>query len=306
MATFSDYLKNIFFIILLLQFAPPLLKNIKNQYANLLEPQTKVGVLTIKGAILDSNYYTKYLRKYFHDCDIKAILLKIESPGGAAGSSEAISHEIELLKKECPKPIISLVENICASGGYYIAASTDYIIAPPSALIGSIGTYIPFQFKLKDFIEHYKITYNVIKAGDYKIATDPFVNPTPELNSMLQSVADDSYKNFTHYVAKHRTKLSLDNVKEWANGKIFTGSQAQKLGIIDELGSYSDAIKIIKDKAIIEGKIEWVQPQRQGGLLGMLSGNQDTADNDDSIISNAVNNICLTLEERYGNKTTIQ
>lgn len=299
MAKAADYFKNIFFILLLLQFAPPLLKNITKQYGYYFEPHTKVGYLSIKGLIMNSSYSIHYLKKFFEDKEIKAILLFIESPGGAAGSAEAIAHEIELLKKEYPKPIITLSENVVASGGYYIAASTDQIITSPSTLVGSIGTTIPGQFKLNDFIEEHKIHYNVIKAGEYKVITDPFVNLTPEQNALLQDVADSSYANFITHVSKQRPKLSLDTAPTWANGKIFTGTQALKLNLIDQVGSKSDAIKKIKEMAIIEGKITWVKPEKAPNFWSFF-GSSDYADSNDSFMTRMINNICLVLEERYG------
>lgn len=285
MAKLSDYLKNIFFIILILQFAPFLFKSIKKQYTDILEPKTQIAQLTIKGMILDSTYYTKYLKKFFKNQNIKAILLRIDSPGGAAGSSEAIAHEIELLKKEFSKPIISLCENVCTSGSYYIAASTDYIIAPPSALIGSIGTQIPYQFKLKSFIEQFKIYYNVIKAGDYKTATDPFTEVTPEQNANLQALANSSYQNFIQHVAKNRHRIALKDASQWANGKLFTALDAVQQGLIDEIGSITNAITKIKKLAIIEGELEWVRPPTSSGLMSFFS--QEAPDNSEELHSSA-------------------
>lgn len=302
MAKFSDYLKNIFLLILILQFAPLLIEGIKKQYGKILEPHTKVGYLNVKGIILSSSYYNHYLKKFFEDKDIKAILLFVESPGGAAGSAEAIAHEIELLKKEHPKPIITLTENILASGGYYIASSSDYIITPPSALIGSIGTSIPGQFKLKDFIEQYKIYYNAITAGEYKAIADPFVNPTPEQNALLQGVADSSYNNFIKHVSRHRSKLAISTHEAWANGKIFTGTQALEAGLIDFIGSKSDAIKKIKELAIIEGKIEWVKPVKQSNFWSLFSPS-DYDDDNGTFMTKMINSMCIVLEERYGIKT---
>ncbi len=196
MAKLTDYLKNIFFILILLQIAPPLLHSLKKRYLGVFEPKTQVGYLGIKGVLSDSYYYTKQLKKMFKNSDIKAILLKIESPGAAAGTAEAIANEIDYLKKEYPKPIITLSENIDTSGAYYISVATDYIIAPPSALIGSIGTVIPNQFKVKDFLDQYKIQYTTIKTGEYKDSTNPFTNPTPEQIAHLEGIPNYSYQNF--------------------------------------------------------------------------------------------------------------
>ncbi len=299
MATFSDYLRNTFFILLLLQFAPPLLKGIKKQYSNYLEPKTKVGCLTIKGAITDSSYYAHVLKKYFEDSTIKAILLTIDSPGGSAGSSETIAHEIELLKIEYPKPIITRTSDICASGAYYIAATT-FIFAAPSTIIGGIGCYLANQFKLRDFIEHHNIHYNMIKAGDYKVVTDPFINTTPEQNAYLQNVVDDSYQNFIEHVAKHRPALSLKNEKKWANGKIHPGRQALYLGLIDRIGSQTDVVNKIKEMAMIEGDIEWVQPERQKGIWGLFNPPDYMSDlGEASWLDVLMNKIFTVIETRY-------
>lgn len=299
MATFSDYLRNIFFVLLLLQFAPLLLKNIKKQYGNYLEPKTKVGCLTIKGEIKDASYYSHVLKKYFEDSAIKAILLTIDSPGGSAGSSETIAHEIELLKIEYPKPIVTRTSDICASGAYYIAATT-FIFAAPSTIIGGIGCYLPYQFKLNDFIEQHNIHYKPAVAGDYKLVTDPFTNITPEQQTYLQNVVEDSYQNFIEHVAKHKPMLTIGNAKKWANGKIHTGRQALTLGLIDRIGSQTDVINKIKELAMIEGDIEWVQPEPQKGFWGLFNRPDYMADvNECSWLDSIMQHFFITLEARY-------
>ncbi len=300
MAKTADFFKNIFILLLVLQFAPMLFESIKKQYSRYFEPHTKVGYLAIKGILLNSSYYVHHLKKLFEDKEVKAILVYIESPGGAAGTAEAIAHEIEQLKKEHPKPIITIAENIVASGGYYIAAATDYIIASPSTLVGSIGVSIPGQFKLHDFIEQYKIHYNVIKAGEYKAVTDPFAEVTPGQNALLTNVAESSYENFLEHVSSHRPKLELEHAASWADGKIFTGKQALSLGLIDLIGSQSNALQKIKEMTIIEGTIEWIKPEKVSNFWTLLFGSPDYTDGSDSFMTRMVNSLCLTLEERYG------
>lgn len=278
MSRFTRYLLNTFLVILFVQFVPPLLKNIKKQYQDLIKPKTKVALLPITGILYNSTDYVTFLRKSFKNNEIKALLLSVDSPGGAAGTAEAIANEIDILKKIYPKPIVTLCENICTSGAYYIAASTDYIIAPPSAFVGSIGTQIPYQFKLNEFIEQYKIQYNVIKAGDFKAATDPFVATTPEQKKYLETLAQDSYQNFIEHVAKHRTRILIDQSNQWANGKLFTGRQAHKIGLIDEIGSFSNAINKIKELGIVEEKIEFIKPQFSTSLLHSIFGKNELND----------------------------
>lgn len=302
--TFFDILKNIFLVLILLHFAPTLFTGIKKQYFEYLEPQTQVAVIHIKGVLYNSAPYTKSLQKYFKDCSIKAILIKMECPGSATGTGQSIYNEIVQLKKQYPKPIIVLVENTCASGGYLIACACDYIIAPSMSVVGSVGTSLSYLFKVKDFLEEHKIHCVPLFAGKYKGSTDPFAELTPEQKSQLQSVADDSYNEFVNIVMNAR-QLATTHVDEWADGKIFTGNQALKLGLIDEVGSLSNAINIIKDKIIVDGEIEWVHEEMPGGIRSLFWGNESEED-DNSLLGNMVNQTCDMLESRYGGNTRLQ
>jgi protease-4 len=272
---FYDYVRNIFLIFVLVQIAPIFIENIRKQYRKYVEQVTHVGVVPIKGVIYQSDPYNKILRSYFKDKSIKAILIKMDCPGGAAGSSQAIFNEIEYLKKEYPKPIITLVENMCTSGGYYIAAATDHIVAPGSAIVGSIGTSIPYLFKIKGFFELLKIRNESIKAGHYKDMTNPFVDMSAEDRVLLQSLLDDSYQQFVRDVATKRNLLPT-TATAWADGKIFTAEQGKLLGLIDTIGSAHNAVAIIKEKALIEGEIEWVSKKEPSVLARFFGSDDDT------------------------------
>lgn len=265
----SEYLKTAMLLLVILQFTPLLVKNFKLYYEAVVEPKTKVGLVKINQPLSKASTYTKYLRKYFKNNDIKAILLKMECPGGASGTSQAIFQEINALKKEYPKPVIAYVENICASGGYYIAASADYIVAEPSAIVGSIGAYISAP-QLKNLLNKLDIKYEIIKSGDIKGVGDPLLELSPEQRTNLQELSDDTYRQFSQDIAQRRTKLSLKNVNEWANGKVFTAYQALPLGLVDELGPELVAIEQLKEKAGIETEIEWVKPPKISNLQKML------------------------------------
>ncbi len=279
MAKLSEYLKNIFLLLLVLQFVPIVVRTLKNYYVTALDLKTKVGYLVIKDTITTAAPYIKELKKLFENKDIKAILLKIDSGGGAAGSSQAIFHEINFYKKEHPKTVVVVVENICASGAYYIACAADYIVASPSAFIGSIGAYIP-RPQLNEFLNQFKIKYEVVKAGEFKMAGDPLVAPTPEQIAMLQQLTEDTYRQFTHDVAQKRPKLSLKQTDTWANGKVFTGYQALQLGLIDELGAQSTAVQKIKEKESIEGDIEWVTAEKVSTFAKFLGTEDQEIDSD--------------------------
>jgi protease-4 len=294
----SALLKNILYIILIFSFAQPLIKSIKSMYYKSLEPHTKVGYLEINGILVDSQHHLKHLKRFFKDHDIKAILLKIESMGGIAGTSQVLFHELSELKKEFPKQVIVVTENACLSGAYWLACAADYIVASPVAWVGSIGTSIPFRFKLKDFINEHKIRYESTQAGMYKAATDPFLDTTPEQEAMFQELCNQTYEEFTQSIMSRRSKLSLTTVENWANGKVFTGRQAAKLGLIDKIGSMIDAVAWIKEKALIEGTIEWVKPPKSSIVESLFVRNEHDEE-PSSVMNRLANALCTCVEQHY-------
>lgn len=301
MAKWFGSLSNIFFFLLFLQIAPSLFKDLHKKYAGLLKPKTKVGLIHIKDNLTNSGAYTRNLRKCFEDPDIKALLIKMECPGGYAGTAQSVYNEIKILKSQYPKPVITLVENIAASGGYYIASATDYIIAPASAFVGSIGAYVAFP-QIKEFIESYKIKYDIIKSGSFKASGSPFLDITAEQRKQLQSLTDSSYKQFVIDVYSSRPKLAQDS-KIWADGKIFTGEQALALHLIDELGSFSNAVNKLKELANIDRSIEWVKPAKSTNFIANLFSSDSDDDETDpeasSTLQMLAETVCKTVENRY-------
>lgn len=251
-------IKNIFIVLILLNIAPSLIVGIKDQYFAFLFPQTKIAMISINNIIDSSEPYTKHLHTYFKDHEVKALLLKIESPGGTPGSCQAIFQEIQYLKKKYPKPIIVLTENMCASGAYYIACACDSIIASPACIVGSIGARFTTFFDTKKLLQLHNIEPYSITSGKYKGAMNPFETLTLDQKTMLQVVSNNTYEQFAHDVAIAR-KLSFAQKEIWADGKIFTGQQALKLGLVDQLGSYSITLEKIHAVTPIEGEIHWVK-----------------------------------------------
>lgn len=295
--TLVGTLKKIAYIalfIIILPLIPLIVNGFQSLYNRYLDPRDQVAILPIKGVLYESGYYTKQLNKFFKDDQIKAILLKIESPGSAAGTGQAIYNEIIELKKEYPKPIVALIENVCASGGYYIVCACDHIVSSPMAVVGSIGSAFPYFFQVKDCLEQIKIKYVPLAAGDYKNSTNPFTDITPEQKQMLQSVIDDSYEIFAEDVAANRN-LSLDTKNEWANGKLFSGRQALKLGLIDELGSQTQIIKAIKDKAHLDHDIKWIHAPSRTGFWSFFSSDTD----EQTMLSCLANEFVTIAENRY-------
>jgi ClpP class serine protease len=227
--TLLNLLRSLLLLTIILYIAPFFMDGIKQQYINLLEPQTPIGVISITKPLQSDCYPIKDLHSFFKDPSIKGIVIKINCAEISSGTSQSIFHDIRCLKKQYPKPIIALVENMCLSGTYLIASACDCIVAPESALIGNIG---------QTFSSH-----NIQQA-------------MPENNA--PNLEQESYQQLIKQIALSR-KLSLTTVANWADGKIFTGTQAIALGLINEIGSLCTVIKIIKEKALIEGEIKWIE-----------------------------------------------
>jgi protease IV len=238
--TLFDCLKTVLLLTILIYTTPMIIEGIKKQYIPILELRTHIGIIHITETLSNSYRHTAELHTFFRNPQIKGIVIKMNCLGGAAGTSQTIFHEIRHLKKEFPKPVIALVENNCVAGGYLVASACDYIIAPESAIIGNIGP---------DFIktEHIK-----------------------EDQALLTALHEDAYQQLTKQIAAAR-KLSLTTTANWAEGKIFTGHQAVSLGLINEVGSMCTVIKIIKEKALIEGEIEWIESKKECHLKDMFS-----------------------------------
>lgn len=267
--------KNIFFIIIALSFLPNLLKVCKHYYRNKLIPHTKVGCLTIT-ALADSSFYLKHLNKFLQDAEIKALLLKIKSPGGLPGTAQSLFKEI--MKFGEKKPVIAYIEDIGASAAYYVALGAQTIIANPSALVGSIGARM-LEGNIGKFLKAHNIELGEVSSGKYKTTTSFLREKTSQELQYLQTLSDDIYHQFVRDVAERR-KLSSHS-SDWADGKIFTGNQALKLKLIDKVGTFSDVKEelinaIIERNQKITGEIKLIYPQQLHGLAKLLYGNNES------------------------------
>lgn len=282
-SSFFSIIKNVFFLLLFLQFAPMIFMNIKKHITDLAVSKSEVGQLTMSGLIVDSSFYVKKMQKFLKDPDIKALFLKIDVSGGTPGASQALFNEIKLFKKE--KPVIVYVENVCASGGYYIASAADHIVSTPSALVGSIGVVLNLG-NIKHLLEDWKIKMGYIQSGKYKTAGSPLKDATPEELAYLQKLSDGNYDQFVDDIAQAR-KLDKAKYKEWADGKVFLGTDAKKLNLVDEIGSFTNAKEAIKKLANIEDEIKFIKPKRSSGLARLLMG-EDENDSSDYEFSSSI------------------
>jgi protease-4 len=219
----------------------------------------RVGVVEITGLISDSRPILKQLERYQEEPRIKAIVLRINSPGGAVGPSQEILREIEKIKKE--KKVVASLGTVAASGGYYIACGANLIMANPGTATGSIGVVMQFA-NVEQLTKKIGLGMFSLKAGRYKDVGSPFRPMTREEKAYLQRLLDNIYQQFLRDVARNR-KLSLEKVRGLAEGRIYTGEEAKQVGLVDELGNLPDAIEKAGRLAGLKGKVQAVYPEKE-------------------------------------------
>ncbi len=210
----------------------------------------KVGVIEIKGLIKSSNPTLNNLIKLGENEHIKAIVLRIDSPGGTVGPSQEIYLEIMRLRRK--KPIVASLGSVAASGGYYIASAANKIVASPGTITGSIGVKMEF-LNIQQLLNKLGLEPVVIKSGTFKDIGSPTRKMSKEERMLLERVIKDVHTQFVEAIAKGRG-LPLDKVEEIADGRIFTGRRAKELGLVDRLGNLQDAIMLAAKLGGIRGK----------------------------------------------------
>lgn len=226
----------------------------------------RIGVVEISGPIMESKDAVKALKKFSKDDKIKAIVVRVDSPGGAVGPSQEIYSAVRRAKQV--KPLVVSMGGTAASGGYYIACGADTIFANPGTVTGSIGV-ITQIFNVEPLLEKAQIKVNTIKTGPYKDSGSPFKPFTEQDRAYFEQMIGDIYDQFVEDVAECR-KLELDQVKELADGRVYTGRQAKEYKLVDELGSMQDAVDFVAKKAKIDGEVELVYPPTEENFLGQF------------------------------------
>lgn len=211
---------------------------------------SRLALIRIEGPIIDSKDATDEIKKYTKDDSIKAIVLRIDSPGGAVAPSQEIYEEVK--KAVAQKRVIVSMGSVAASGGYYIAAPATKIIANPGTLTGSIGVIMEIP-NIEGLMNKIGIKTEVIKSGRHKDIASAFRTMGKEEREILQGVMDNVHEQFMKAVAEGR-KIKIEEVRKIADGRIFTGEQAKTHGLVDDLGTLEDAIKTAAELAGIKGE----------------------------------------------------
>ncbi|HET9963629.1 MAG TPA: signal peptide peptidase SppA [Nitrospiraceae bacterium] len=233
-----------------------------------LSGQEKVAVIRLEGVILDAQSTIGDLKHYSENPLVKAIVLRIDSPGGGVVPSQEIHDAVKRIKNKSNKVIIASMGTVAASGGYYIAAATDRIIANPGTLTGSIGVIMETA-NLEGLLKKIGVEGVVIKSGRFKDVGSPLRKMSDEERKLLQAVMDDVHHQFIQAVAEGRS-LEPSEVVPLADGRIFTGRQAKEARLVDELGDLEDAIRIAAEVAGIEGEPKVVEPRKRFSIRDIL------------------------------------
>lgn len=236
------------------------------KHKNIAAEKNKIAIIYVEGVIMggrgQNTLLTEYggtdnLIKQLHeardDNEVKAVVLRVNSPGGSAPASQEVGEELKKLRMT-GKVVVTSMGDIAASGGYWLAACTDKVYANPSTLTGSIGVYMPYA-NWEELYKKIGIYQEKIKSGPHKDILSPDRQMTGEERAIIQAMVDDMYNQFVAVVAEGR-KMDPAKVRQLADGRIYTGSQAKELGLVDELGNMYDAIDDAAQMAGIKGKPE--------------------------------------------------
>lgn len=238
----------------------------------------RIAVINLEGAIMDGETSVFLMDGYNHssllqmirsageDPTVAAIILQIDSPGGAVGPTAEIHRTIVDVQEEYDKPIYVSMGSMAASGGYYVAAPADKIFAEPATITGSIGVIME-NINIAGLAEKYGISFNTIKSGKHKDIMSTNRKMTDEEKEILQSIVDEMFDEFVQVVVDGRN-MDEATVRELADGRIYTGKQAKEVNLVDEVGSFEDALKALKN----DYNLEDAQVIQYNESLGFFSG----------------------------------
>jgi protease IV len=227
----------------------------------------RIAVVEIEGIILDGDGVVRELREHAENPAVKAVVVRVNSPGGVVGPTQEIVGSIERVRK-AGKPVVASFGSVAASGGYYVGIAADRIFANPGTLTGSIGVIMQMA-NVENLLKKVGVEYVVIKAGAYKDVGNFSRAMTPEERRILQALLDDVYGQFVSAVARGRG-LDEATVRGFADGRIYSGRQAHALKMVDELGGFEEAVEAAAKLSGISGKPKVMFPRRRFSFFDLV------------------------------------
>jgi protease-4 len=230
---------------------------------------SRIGVVEVKGFLADPRPAVDALRELRKDKGIKAVVVRVETPGGLVAPSQEIHDEVA--RTAAAKPVVVSMGVVAASGGYYLAVPATRIIADPGTATGSIGVILKFE-EVHGLMDKLGLRTGVVKSGAMKDAGSPFRPMSGQEKAVFQGLVDDIFGQFVDAVAKGR-KMDRARVRSLADGRVYSGRQAQRLGLVDELGGFWDAVARAQKLAGLKGEPDLdYRGRAPGGLLRLLLG----------------------------------
>ncbi|MGZ7041412.1 MAG: signal peptide peptidase SppA [Thermoanaerobaculia bacterium] len=237
----------------------------------------KIAIVPIEGEILDARDTIDRIHRYAESSTVRAIVMRINSPGGAIAPTQEIYEEIRKAHQETGKPFVASIDSVGASGGFYIAAACDRIVANPGSITGSIGVILQWV-EYGDLLAWAKLRPETIKSGALKDAGSPYRPLTDQERGYFQGIVSQLRVQFVRAVADGRTgKMTEAEVSRLADGRVFTGEEALALKLIDQLGNLDDAVVTAAKLAGLKGKPATIYPRRRKpALLDLLTNGDET------------------------------
>jgi len=266
----------ILFILILVLFVGSLLAGVGGMMAifgpDPAERITKSSILALDldNVIIDGKDFLELLRKHRKDDRIKGVLIRINSPGGVVGPSQEIHDEIKRTREEFKKPVIAYCSAVAASGAYYAAVAADKIFTTPGCMMGSIGVLMEFV-NLEKLYDWAKIQRYALTTGRFKDAGAEYKPLTPEQRGLFQELLDDVLAQFKSAIVEGR-KMKPEFLDQYADGRVFTGQQAVKLGFADQVGSWDDARKHLGELTGLGANPEVFRAKKRRGFMDFLEG----------------------------------
>ena len=221
----------------------------------------KVALIEVEGMLMNArqggflqptenklSLFTQQMEQAARDEDVKAVVLRINSPGGTVTCSDTMYEMVKEFREKTKKPVIASTQEVAASGAYYVACGADEIVAHPTSVIGSIGVIFE-TFDVSRGLDKLGIKSEAIKSGDLKDMGSPFKPLAPEARAVMQGMIDEYYVRFVSVVTTNRMIADETKLRTATDGRVFSGQQALELGLVDRLGSLEDAIKLAKEKS---------------------------------------------------------
>jgi protease IV len=227
----------------------------------------RVAIVELEGVIIEVDDIVRELKAHRENPSVRAVVMRINSPGGVVAPTQELHTAIQRLR-EAGKPVVASMGSVAASGGYYVAVACDQIYANPGTLTGSIGVIMQLP-NLEQLMRKVGVDYVVVKAGQFKDVGNIARAMTPDERRVMQALLDDVHAQFIGAVAAGR-RLPREDVVRFADGRVFSGTQAKELRMVDALGGLEDAVLAAAKLAGIHGTPNVIQPRRRFSIMDML------------------------------------